>query len=307
MRRFLVLAVLACLVLGSVAPAAGQDPDSLARYIVLVAENLMNQETAIFEGNSTVTVSMDMGGASQVVEAVSDISGQYVFAEGEADFEAWYTIEEIELTMTMPGAGQMAFDLTVESLMTDATLYERTTSNNPMFASAFEEGWTILDDAAGTPGANPMADPTGMLPGIDVTKLPYVIGEDTVATVTELPPETIEDGREMRVFEIKLDMENVASQFGAWMSGMLPAEEEEGAGAAPDELLSGLLAEMETTWTMWIDPVTELPYRSTGTMKGPMTLDQQGMTLIMDLAVEFDMTFTEFSTPVTIEPPELGS
>ena len=294
----------------AVSPALGQPGDALATYVIEVADNLMKQDSATFEGLSTVILDMDMGGAAQHIEVSADITGEYLFAEG--DFAAWYTVMDQMFAMEIPGAGQMAFDLTVESLMAEATLYERYSTESPMFASAMPTGWTVVDDAAGTPGAGAMGDPTSMLPGIDITKLPYIIGQQTVADVTELAPEII-DGREMRVFSVDLDMAAVSHQMSAWMSG-LPNEE---IGADDAALVAGmmpdLLSEMEMTWTVWIDSAAALPYRSAGSMVGPLTISMpgmpagQGMGAVMDLALEFDMTFTAFNVPVTIEPPELGS
>lgn len=297
------------LLLVAVAPAAGQSPDALVVYVAEVADNLMMQDTASFEGASTVTMDMDMGGATQHIEVSADITGDYIFAEG--DFDAWYTVLDQAFAMEIPGAGEMAFDLTVESLMAEATLYERYTSQSPMFGSAFPTGWTVVDDAAGTPDAAPMGDPTAMMPGIDITKLPYIIGEQTVASATELEPEVI-DGRTMRVFEVELDMGAVADQFSAWMAGMPNEDMTEEEAALAAQMMPGLFSELEMDWMVWIDTTTDLPYRSAGTMVGPLTVNQQGMggqsfAVVMEMLLEFDMTFTAFNEPVVIEAPVLGS
>lgn len=287
--------------------AASQDTDALVAYVTQAADNLMHQDTALFEGSSHVVLEMDMGGAAQLIEADAAIDGQYVFAEG--DFAAWYTVQEQAFSMTVPGAGQMAFDLTLESLMADATLYERVTSESPMFASALPGGWTVVDDAAGTPTAGAM-DPTAMMPGIDITKLPYIIRQDTVATVTERDSETI-DGRAMRTFDVEMNMDAVSQQMSAWMSGMPNDELSEEDAEVAAGIMPGLFSEMEMAWTVWIDTATNLPYRSAGTMIGPLTMGQpgapQGMTVVMDMTLEFEMTFTEFNVPVEIEAPVPGS
>lgn len=306
MKKLLVVIVSLGMLFLAIAPTAGQDVDELAAYVTQVADNLMNQDTAIFEGFSEVILDMDMGGMMQHIEATADITGEYEFAAG--DFAAWYTVLDQVFAMTMPGAGEMAFDLTIESLMAEATLYERYTSENPMFANVFSAGWTVVDDAAGTPGAGagPMGDPTAMMPGIDITKLPYIIGQETVAAVTELAPEVI-DGREMRVFQVELDLDAVSQQMSAWMSGMAADELDDEDAEAVTGMMAGLFSEMEMEWTVWIDTTAELPYRSAGSMVGPLTIEQQGMSFVMEMILNFDMTFTEFNGPVTIEPPELGA
>lgn len=305
--RFVMLfAVAILLAVGS--PVASQGAGALASYVTEVASNLMHQDTAVFEGYSIVAMDTNLGGTTQHIEINADIEGEYIFADG--DFAAWYTVLDQVFAMDVPGAGQMAFDLTVESLMAEATLYERYTSNSPLFASAFPSVWTVVDDAAGTPEAGPMGDPTAMMPGIDITKLPYIIGEQTVAEATELESEVI-DGRTMRVFKVDLDMDAVSNQFSAWMSGMPNDDLSEEDAALVEDMMPGLFSEMKMDWTVWIDTTTDLPYRSAGSMVGPLTVNQpgmggQGMAAVMDLTLEFDMTFTAFNEPVTIDPPELG-
>lgn len=303
-----VITLLAIIILlltaGSV---AGQGIDPLTDYVTLAADNLMQQDTALFEGASHVIMQMDMGGAAQVIEIDAEIDGQYRFAEG--DFEAWYVVQDQAFSMMVPGAGEMAFDLTLESLMAEATLYERVTSESPMFASALPGGWTVVDDAAGTPAAGAM-DPTAMMPGIDITKLPYLIRQDTIVTVFERNLEVVDD-RPMRVFDVELDMAAVSRQMSAWMSGMPNDELSEEDAELAAGMMPGLFSEMEMTWTVWIDTTTDLPYRSAGTMIGPLNVGQpgapQGMSVVMDMTLEFDMTFTEFNVPVEIEAPDMGS
>jgi hypothetical protein len=304
MRKLAVSGLIVGVLLLGGGVVSGQGADALAAYVAQVADNLMNQETAVFEGASEVIIDMDMGGAAQHIEVTADITGEYEFADG--DFGAWYTMLDQAFSMAIPGAGQMAFDLTTESLMADATLYERYTSTSPMFGSAFPSGWHVVDDAAGTPGAGPMGDPTAMLPGIDITKLPYIIGQKTVVAATELPPEVI-DGREMRVFNVELDMEAVSLQMSAWMSGISNEELDSEDAELITGLMPELFSELVMEWTVWIDTAADLPYRSMGTMVGPLMVGQQGMNVVMELELAFDMTFTDFNVPVTIEPPELGT
>lgn len=279
-----------------------EDEQELIATVTEALDQLYALDSYAFEATQTIEqdITAPVGSENRVLtEMVQNMEGEITMRD---DGVASRQLLQQTMNMEITGQGSANQELTMEFVIVDGVVYVNITEASGAGAEQFPQGWINLnEDPALLPGAE-LYDVEALTEGIS-TMLPLIeLNEDTVASITAEPPETI-DGREFQVIAIEWNTPGYLEQAEDMLDALLNLEALGlNSEAFMDELFSGLTISQR----LWIDVETGYIHQFEQTQKLDIELSAEAtnsFAMEMRQTVTTTMALSDFNATFTIEAP----